>query len=100
VDRWTATEGIVDFEWDPNKAELNLRKHKVDFDMAIKVFLDSYHIEYEQDDDDDIMRFNVIGMVEGFMLHVTYTMRGDVTHIISARPAERHEKRRYHEGQA
>jgi len=87
----------VEFEWDPDKAVTNLRKHKVDFNTAIKVFLDPFHFEYEQDDDDG-MRFNVIGVVEGYMLHVTYAMRGDVYRIISARPAERHEKRFYHEG--
>lgn len=88
----------MEFEWDPDKAEANLRKHKVDFDMAIKVFLDPWRIEDEQDDDDDGLRFNVLGIVEDFVLHVTYTMRGDIYRIISARPAKRHEKRRYHEG--
>ena len=36
-------------------------------------------------------------LVAGRMLFVTYTMRGDVIRIISARGAEPHEKRRYHE---
>jgi uncharacterized DUF497 family protein len=40
---------------------------------------------------------NAIGLVEGRMLFVSYTMRGDVIRIISARGAEPHEKRRYHE---
>ena len=87
----------MEFEWDPDKAASHLRKHKIDFDMASKVFLDPFHFEYEQDDDDDGIRFNVIGNVEGYMLHVTYTTRGDAYHIISARPADRHEKRLYHE---
>jgi uncharacterized protein len=88
----------MEFDWDPEKAASNVAKHKVDFEMAIKVFLDPLNFEYEQDDDDDVMRFNVIGFVEGYLLHVTYTMRGDVYRIISARPADRHEKRLYHEG--
>ena len=37
----------------PDKAETNLRRHRVDFDMAIKVFLDPWRIETEQEDDDD-----------------------------------------------
>ena len=28
------------FEWDPRKAEINLRKHGVSFDEAASVFLD------------------------------------------------------------
>jgi uncharacterized DUF497 family protein len=87
----------VEFEWDPDKAERNKRKHKIDFEMAIKVFLDPHYVEYEQDDDEDDLRYNVIGLVEGRMLHVTYTMRGEACRVISARLAERHEKRRYHE---
>ena len=88
----------MEFEWDPDKAERNWRKHKIDFDMAIKVFNDPWRLEAGQPDDDDGIRFNVLGIVEGFMLHVTYTVRGDAYRIISARPAERHEKRLYHEG--
>jgi uncharacterized protein len=88
----------VEFEWDPDKEAANVRKHLVDFDMAIEVFEDPMNYEYEQDDDDDVMRYNIVGLVDGFMLHVTYTMRGTVYRIISARPATRHEKRRYHQG--
>ena len=88
----------MEFDWDPDKAEINLRKHKVRFETATKVFLDPWRIEDEQQDDDDGIRFNVLGIVEQNVLHVTYTVRGDVYRIISARPAERHERRRYHEG--
>jgi uncharacterized DUF497 family protein len=31
------------------------------------------------------------------MLFVTYTMGGDIVHIVSARGAEPHEKKKYHE---
>lgn len=43
------------------------------------------------------LRFNAIGLVDGRMIFVTYTMRGDAVRIISARGAEPHEKRKYHE---
>jgi len=45
----------------------------------------------------DELRFNAIGMVDARMLFVTYTMRGTVVRIISARGAEPHERKRYHE---
>jgi hypothetical protein len=45
----------------------------------------------------DEERFNVIGLVDGRMLFVTYTLRGETIRIISARGAQAHEKRRYHE---
>ena len=42
-------------------------------------------------------RSNIIGMVEGRILFVTYALRGGNTRIISARKATRDERRRYHE---
>jgi len=60
----------------------------------------------EPDDGEDYgeERFNRVGMVEGQLLVVTYTgwidedSGDDIVRIISARPAERRERRRYHEG--
>ena len=43
------------------------------------------------------LRFNSIGLVDDRMLFVTYTLRDDTVRIISARGAEPHEKRKYHE---
>jgi uncharacterized DUF497 family protein len=61
------------------------------------VFLDPYVIEFEDRDTTGELRFNAIGLVDGRMLFVAYTMRGDVVRIISVRGAEPHEKRKYHE---
>lgn len=88
----------MEFEWDPAKAATNIRKHKIDFETATKVFLDPYYIEYDHEDEDDGVRYNAIGTVDGRMLHVTFVTRGECYRIISARPAERHERQRYHEG--
>ena len=72
-------------------------KHGIDFRTAAKVFLDPYVIEFDDLDAAAELRINAIGLVEGRMPLVTYTMRGDVVRIISARGAESHEKRKYHE---
>jgi len=87
----------MDFEWDDAKARANRTKHGVDFQTAARVFLDPYVIEFDDVRDDGEMRFNAIGLVDGRVLFVSYTMRGDVVRIISARGAEPHEKRQYHE---
>ncbi|HZK99563.1 MAG TPA: BrnT family toxin [Caulobacteraceae bacterium] len=42
-------------------------------------------------------RYAIIGMAEGRLLYVAFTMRGERTRIISARGAEPHERRQYHE---
>jgi uncharacterized DUF497 family protein len=59
--------------------------------------LDPYVIEFDDLDASGELRFNAIGFVDGRMLFVTYAMRGDVVRIISARGAEPHEKKKYHE---
>ncbi|MFL6805748.1 MAG: BrnT family toxin [Xanthobacteraceae bacterium] len=87
----------MDFEWDTAKEQANRKKHGIDFRTATKVFLDPYMLEFEDLGAIDELRFNAIGLVDGRMLFVTYTMRGRIVRIISARGAEPHEKRKYHE---
>jgi uncharacterized DUF497 family protein len=87
----------MDFEWDSAKEAANRKKHGVDFRTAARVFLDPHLIEFDERDAAGELRFSVIGLVDGRMLFVVYTMRGDVVRIISARGAEPHEKRKYHE---
>ena len=87
----------MNFDWDEAKHEANRKKHRIDFKTASKVFLDPYVIEFDDRDASGELRHNDIGLVDGRMLFVTFTMRGDVIRIISARGAEPHEKRKYHE---
>jgi uncharacterized protein len=87
----------MDFEWDTAKERANHKKHDVDFRTAAKVFLDPYVIEFDDPGATGELRFNAIGLVDGRMLFVTYALKGEVVRIISARGAEPHEKRRYHE---
>ena len=88
----------MDFEWDEAKAERNLARHGMDFLDAVSVFLDPQRIETEDDRVDyGERRFTTIGMVEHMLLIVVFTNRGESTRIISARTAESHERRAYHE---
>ena len=87
----------MDFEWDSAKELANRKKHGVDFRTAAKVLLDPHVIELDDLDAAGELRFNAVGLVDGRMLFVIYTTRGDVVRITSARGAEPHEKRKYHE---
>ena len=88
----------MEFEWDENKAVLNLAKHGIPFEYAVRVFLDSYRLEEEElIEHEGEMRRRVIGMVDDRVLLVVYTERFSRTRIISARRATRHERRKYHE---
>jgi uncharacterized DUF497 family protein len=86
------------FEWDDDKAAQNWRDHAVTFEMARDVFRDAFAIDwFDEEHSEDEERNGIIGMVEGRFLFVAYTMRGERIRIISARKAEPHERRRYHD---
>ncbi len=87
----------MEFEWDTAKERSNRKKHGIGFRAATRVFLDPYAIELDDSASANEPRFNVIGMVDGRMIFVVYAVRESVVRIISARGAEPHEKRKYHE---
>jgi uncharacterized DUF497 family protein len=84
----------MEYEWDRAKAKSNFAKHGVTFDHAIKAIEDQSGIE-DIDADADEERWNLLGVCDGDILHVTYTMRGERIRIISARRATPHEQDRY-----
>ncbi len=83
-------------EWDEPKRKANLRKHGVEFADAVNVLDDPRAITIE-DRDHDEERFITLGMdAFGGLLVVVYAYREpDAIRIISARPAEPHERRQY-----
>lgn len=90
----------IRFEWDPAKAESNLRKHGISFELAAQVFADPLHLSEQDRIESGEYRWRTIGVVGGMRLivvaHGWRTEAGDeVIRIISARPAERAERRQY-----
>jgi len=89
------------FEWDPAKADVNLRKHGVDFDTAIHAFGDPFAILKQDRIEGGEPRWQTLGLVGGFMLLlVAHAIRDDedgteVIRIISARHADPKERKRY-----
>ena len=90
-----------EFEWDDAKAAQNYADHGVTFDLAKRVFRDPFAIERLDDREDyGEDRYVIIGMVDGRVLCVVHTLRNGTIRIISARGAEPHERRRYHDDNA
>jgi uncharacterized DUF497 family protein len=88
----------LSFEWNENKAAVNLTKYGVRFELAARVFHDPMRLErHDQRQDDGEDRFLIIGLVGGKELAVAYTLRDEVIRIISARKAGHHERREYWE---
>jgi uncharacterized protein len=90
----------MEFEWNPDKADINITKHDVSFPEALTVFEDSLSVTFP-DPDHSIgeERYVIIGMSNlGRLLIVSHTDRENRIRIISARSANRQEKRFYEEG--
>ena len=88
----------MDFEWDPVKAQSNATEHGVSFADTFAVFEDSSAITID-DPHDEEDRFITLGMdAFGRILVVVYTWRGESIRIISARKANRTERRKYESG--
>ena len=86
------------FEWDEeSKAGINFRKHGVRMPEAIPVFDDPHAVTIVDDESDPVeQRFITLGMgALGRLLVVVYAWRGENIRIISARPAEAHERDEY-----
>lgn len=85
----------MEFEWDPAKAAINLRKHGVRFAEAVTVFDDDAMLTM-RDDGPREERFVAVGTGSmGRILVVVYTTRADRIRIISARKATRLEQSQY-----
>lgn len=89
----------MDYQWDYDKAQANLRKHKIRFADAVLVFQDESAItieDTEHSEDED--RYITIGMDGlGQILVVVFTWRSNVIRLISARKAMSRERKVYEE---
>jgi uncharacterized DUF497 family protein len=88
------------FAWDPRKAAQNVSKHGVTFDEATTVFDDpALHVRPDDVHSWGEDRLIATGLsAAGRLLTVSYTMRGEVTRLISAWPATPNAVRRYSQG--
>lgn len=86
-------------EWDPHKANINLKKHGVRFSDAEAVLFDPNALSFEDFAAQGEQRFIVIGMDHLWrLLVVIYTERDNRIRLISARPATRSERLKYESG--
>jgi hypothetical protein len=87
----------MNFEWDKQKAENNLKKHGISFEEAITVFDDPLYLDfYDPDHSNDEHRYLIIGRSsKTHLLIVSYTERADNLRLISARQATLKEREHY-----
>jgi len=88
---------LVGIEWDEAKNALNKKDHGVDFEDAQYIFTDPERIERLDRSENNTSgeeRWQTIGKV-GSVYFVVYTERGTDKRIITARPADKSERRSY-----
>ena len=92
----------IKFDWDPEKAEINFKKHDVSFEEAKTVFYDpNAKLIAEPDNSVDEDRFIILGISNNSKVLVVchcYRENDEVIRIISARKATKKEAERYVKG--
>ncbi|HEY0784077.1 MAG TPA: BrnT family toxin [Thermoanaerobaculia bacterium] len=81
--------------WDEPKRQANLRKHGLDFAECEAVF---DHPVFTTEDTRAAygeQRIRLLGWLDGRVVRLTYTERGETLHVISLREATRNEARAY-----
>ena len=92
------------FEWSEHKNRANQRKHGVSFEEAAQIFRDPLRLSVQDRIESSERRYQTFGLSTGVVvLMVAHTTREEdvegesveVIRIISARQADRKERRRY-----
>ncbi len=83
----------LEFEWDEEKARVNLAKYRVSFLTAAEIFASEIVERIDDRKGYEEIRFMALGRVDTEVYRVVFTWRGeDLIRIISARKASRDEK--------
>jgi len=79
--------------YDENKRQSNITSHELDF-VGCETVFDGPMVSWEDDRESyGEQRINALGFMNGIVVHITYTERGEDLHVISLRKAEKHEIR-------
>lgn len=97
---------LMRFEWDRTKAAANIKKHRISFETAARVFADPFVLIEQDRIEDGEQRWQAVGAIDSFTVlvvaHTVYEEDEDgllveLIRIISARKADPKERRRYEE---
>jgi len=93
---------MIKFDWNPAKADINIKKHGVSFEESRSVFYDEFAVQFFDQDNSDVEdRFLILGMSnETNILIVCHCERdnGNTIRIISSRKATKNEQKHYRRG--
>jgi len=86
----------MQYAWDPAKNAANIRKHRISFERAVRIFdgptVERIDDRYEYGE----TRINAVGIIESIEVFVAFTEKsGGERRIISARKADRKEREEF-----
>lgn len=84
----------MEFEWDEAKRLSNVEKHGLDF-IDVQVLFDGRTVHVGFSPRGGEARFTSTGEVDGHVITVVWTKRGEMIRLISARRARDGEERAY-----
>lgn len=85
----------MEFEWDEIKRVSNLMKHGIDFEDALYIWEGTVIEKADPRSYRGETRFVTFGECDGRLMAVVHTWRGNCCRIISARKANKRERRAY-----
>lgn len=85
----------IEFEWDGVKAQSNIKRHGITFEEAASVFLDPFYQEGDATRGKEQRSFVMGYSLTQNLLITIYVERGERIRVISARAANRQERRFY-----
>jgi hypothetical protein len=89
----------MEFDWHTVKCARNIAERGIDFADVLVAFVDpDRRVVEDTRRNYGETRYNMLAKVEGRIFHLTFTERGEVIWIISARKANKREQRRYEKG--
>ena len=85
----------MEFEWDAEKSRQNVRKHGIDFAAAKTIWASDVLVYKSRRSHHGEIRWLAIGDLDGELITVVFTWRGELRRLISARKARPNEQKDY-----
>jgi uncharacterized DUF497 family protein len=97
LDMYNDVMYIGRYVWNKEKAAENIRKHGIRFEEAVTVFYDPFSVDdYDDKNSDYEDRYTITGIMKGVAyVTVSYTVRGNLIRVFSARDADPDEEEAY-----
>lgn len=85
----------MEITYDAEKRQLTLENRGLDFEDAAQVFAGTAFTVEDDRHDYGETRYQTLGLLNGRLVMVVWTPRGEARHVISMRKANERERKRY-----